>query len=63
MKKIEVRISPKSTGACPICKHSEDCKILDNIISSAQNSATAKSDNVLEMEIVIYRCPDFMETD
>jgi len=63
MEKIEVRISPKSTGACPICKNRYDCKILDNIIHAAKKTAKSKSDNVLEMEIVIYRCPDFMEKD
>jgi hypothetical protein len=52
---MKLEINPRGNGACPICKHNEDCRIKRSLASSL---ATFKG---MDMEIVVYQCPQFAE--
>lgn len=54
---MEVRFSPKGTGACPHCVNKSKCKILSEATKGLADGVEARNDDV--MEIVIYRCPEF----
>ena len=58
---IQVKFSPQSTGACPICARYRRCDIIDDIRESTQKNCAAVADDT--MEIVIYRCPEFKEQE
>ncbi len=54
---MKLDINPRGNGACPICVHNDQCRL---------QKALAKSLNEfsgMEMEIVIYECPQFKEKD
>jgi len=57
---IEVMVSARNTGACPLCKRFDDCEILNAIRQACEKTAKPLHDD--KMEIVIYRCPSFIET-
>ena len=56
---VNVNFSPQSTGACPECRKRPTCDILDGMIDAVGRTCSSLSDDT--MEIVVYRCPDFME--
>jgi hypothetical protein len=55
---IEIKINSRGTGACPQCRYSY-CHIATAIRRALEDEVEAKHDN--EIEIVIYRCPEFEE--
>jgi len=56
---IEVKINSKGTGACPQCRYSY-CHITTAIREALEKEdIETKADK--QMEIVIYRCPEFVE--
>lgn len=59
---IDIRFSTQNTGACPICKKLDGCKILSHIEEAIVNSdVSLQNDN--KMDVVIYRCPEFIEEE
>lgn len=56
---IDIVFSTLNTGACPMCKKRSDCRIIESIKKTAYEVVREKYDN--QMEIVIYRCPEFYE--
>jgi hypothetical protein len=57
---MHITFNPRGNGACPLCKRHEDCTIHDKYRTVAD---TLRGANGTEMEIVIYTCPFFVETD
>ena len=58
---LEVKINSRGTGACPQCRFTS-CYINTKIRDSLKDiSIVSKIDN--EMEIVIYKCPRFVEKE
>jgi len=55
MKKVH--FSKRNNGACPLCRRNEDCHIIAALKETATCETREKYDD--EMEIVIYRCPEF----
>jgi len=56
---IDIQISARNTGACPLCRRYEDCDILDAMRQACLKTVKPLHDD--KMEIVIYRCPSFVE--
>lgn len=54
------KINPRGNGACPICMRTDDCRIKKAIAASISDFT---EDEAMEMEIVIYSCPQFREKD
>ena len=57
----EVYFSSQDTGACSYCRHHEKCHIQDTIEELLIDEV--RDDNDDEMELVIYRCPEFEAED
>lgn len=53
----EISFSTQDTGACPYCLYNERCHIQDGMIEFLEEEVDDTRDD--EMEIVIYRCPEF----
>lgn len=56
---INVVFSSQNTGACPMCKNKSDCRILESLKKTSYEVVKEKYDD--QMEVVIYRCPEFRE--
>jgi len=56
---MEIRFSAQGNGACPLCIHYKNCKILKKMTALLLEEVKEKSDN--RFEAVIYRCPEFIE--
>jgi hypothetical protein len=56
---IDVRFSHFNNGACPMCRHYNDCPILHAMNKAVNEVTTPRYDTI--MELVIYRCPEFEE--
>jgi hypothetical protein len=54
-----IEISPKGTGACPLCKKNNNCVIQDSLKNELNNRFSKKKDGKFEM--VIYACPEYKE--
>ena len=52
--------SPRSTGACPLCKKQAHCVIRRDI--EAALAAIPEEEETKQLELVIYVCPSFVET-
>ena len=57
---MDIKFSAQGTGACAICTKKNKCRILMKTEELLSKKVTAKNDDV--MEIVIYRCPEFVES-
>jgi hypothetical protein len=57
---LEVKINSRGTGACPQCRFTS-CHITTKIKEALKDVVAGKIDN--EMEIVIYKCPRFVEKE
>lgn len=55
----KIIFSVKKTGACPLCKMNNNCHIQRSTIEFLSNEVKDKYDD--ELELVIYRCPEFFE--
>ena len=53
----DISFSTQDTGACPYCSHLNNCHILENLVELLEVEVDDRYDD--EMEIVIYRCPEF----
>jgi radical SAM superfamily enzyme with C-terminal helix-hairpin-helix motif len=53
----EVNFSTQDTGACSFCRHHQECHIQDSIEELLIDEVKDVYDD--EVEIVIYRCPEF----
>lgn len=58
---VKISFSAKETGACSLCQNHRDCHIQQTITRNLQYKVNDKNDN--EMEIVVYRCPEFLPTN
>jgi hypothetical protein len=57
---MQINFNPRGNGACPLCKKHDDCFVHEKL----RNGATAvKTANGTELELVVYACPFFVETD
>ncbi|MDC7227706.1 MAG: hypothetical protein PQJ61_13160 [Spirochaetales bacterium] len=56
---MDVKFSVQGTGACPLCLHRSDCRIIRKTARQLSRNVKEKHDEV--MELVIYRCPEFEE--
>ena len=56
---MKIKFSDQGTGACPLCSKYERCEILKNAEISFLRNVKEENDEV--MEVVIYRCPEFVE--
>lgn len=54
---MKVEINPRGNGACPICVKFGDCRLKRALAASLERF------NGMEMEVVIYQCPEFGEKD
>lgn len=54
---MKLDINPRGNGACPLCVHNETCS-LQKALTKSLNEYSG-----MEMEIVIYECPQFKEKD
>lgn len=52
---MKLEINPRGNGACPICVLNEECRIKKTLASSLGEFQG------MEMEVVIYQCPQFRE--
>ena len=57
---MEIRFSVQGTGACHICARKHRCEILKETEKVLSEKVKAINDDI--MEIVIYRCPEFEES-
>ena len=56
---IDVAFSTQDNGACAFCMHHGDCSIQNSIIETLNLNHYEINDD--DFEIVIYRCPKFIE--
>ena len=56
---MEIKFSVQGTGACPICIYKSNCRIRRNAGAFLEKEVKEEHDEV--MELVIYRCPEFVE--
>ena len=54
----EINFSSQDTGACPYCRKHNNCVIQDAMTETLADLILDTYDDD-EMEVVIYRCPDF----
>jgi hypothetical protein len=57
---MHILFNPRGNGACPLCKRHDDCHIHDQLRTGAD---AIKGRNGTDMELVVYTCPFFVETD
>lgn len=57
----EINFSTQDTGACPYCRRHNHCHIQDSLVELLIDEVHDSYDD--EMEIVIYRCPEFQADD
>ena len=55
---IEVEFNKKGNGACPICIKNKKCRIQE---TTSHTLLLLKENSDIELELVIYRCPKFIE--
>jgi len=55
---MQVEINTRGNGACPICESDGNCQIQETLAQTLE-LFTNEDD---KMEIVIYSCPQFVET-
>jgi len=53
----DINISSQDTGSCPYCRHENECHIIDTMIEILEREVQDRYDD--QMELVIYRCPEF----
>jgi hypothetical protein len=56
---MEIRFNPRENGACPVCRKHEACMVRQKL-SAAVSAVTDAQRHGLEL--VIYTCPQFVET-
>ena len=56
---MEIKFSTRGTGACPLCVHYSDCRILRKMEKVFDEEVEPKYDT--KLEAVVYRCPEFEE--
>lgn len=57
----EINFSLQDTGTCPYCKYHTNCIIQDSMTETIGDLVCNNYDD--EMEIVIYKCPNFESDD
>lgn len=58
---IDVSFSVQDNGACPYCLYQDECSI-QHSISDTLNAGIHMEQEYDDFEIVIYRCPKFVES-
>jgi len=58
---IDVTFSAQDNGACPYCLYYEECPIQHSIIETLNSGIQTDDTDYDDFEIVIYRCPKFVE--
>ncbi len=53
---MKLDINPRGNGACPLCAARGDCRIQRLLAAGI-----AKMGDDMEMEVVVYTCPHFVE--
>jgi len=53
----KIYFSKRNNGACPLCRKYDQCHILFKLRETINLETKEKYDD--EMELVIYRCPEF----
>ena len=56
---MDIKFSIKGTGACPLCKKFNSCQIIRNMSTCAAKRKPEEKEQAIE--VVIYRCPEFIE--
>ena len=56
---MHVEINSRGNGACPLCNSTGNCRVQD--VLSESMAVFSESDNKLELELVVYSCPQFQE--
>jgi hypothetical protein len=54
---MNININVRGNGACPICKHTDNCNIQETLKRTLEEYSYEDS----TMEIVIFSCPKFSE--
>jgi len=58
---MDIQISPRGTGACPLCKKLDACHILRTIENILYREIKPVHDDKALLELVFYSCPEFEE--
>ena len=58
---IDVTFSAQDNGACPYCMYQDECSIQHSITETLNNGVHTDRESD-DFEIVIYRCPKFVES-
>ena len=56
---MKISINTRDNGACPLCVKNGNCVIQMNLRDSVEE---IKNDNAHGLEIVIFKCPQFVES-
>jgi hypothetical protein len=57
---MNVDLNPRGNGACPLCVYVGNCRIRKTLKTSVSE---IKIHDGSALEIVIYTCPEFKESD
>jgi hypothetical protein len=58
---MRLEINPRGNGACPLCVRLNSCSIKKAIRDSVLSLKILNTDT--ELEVVVYSCPEFKESN